>query len=105
MKGSWTISAVSFSAGLSYTGSKIIHVHETKEQSEHNNTLLARPNRNNNDSFALRHFSPVNESLPVIADSSVLETTSIAPQYVSLVVPLRAIWNASLLSLFTARTC
>ena len=27
-----------FTAGLSYTGSEIINVHETKEQSEHNNT-------------------------------------------------------------------
>ena len=54
----------SLCSGLSYTGSEIINVRKTKEQSEHNNTYLARPNRNNNASFVIRHFSPVYESLP-----------------------------------------
>ena len=51
-------------AGVSYTGSEIINVHKTKEQTEHNKTLFPNPNQNNNGSFVLRHLSPVHESLP-----------------------------------------
>ena len=51
-------------ADVSYTGSEIINVHKTKEQTEHNKTLFPNPNQNNNGSFVLRHLSPVHESLP-----------------------------------------
>ena len=59
------------SAGVSYTGSEIINVHETKEQREHNKTLFPNPNQNNNGSFVLRHLSPVHEGLPVSSVSQV----------------------------------
>ena len=55
---------IEFLAGVSYTGSEIINVHKTKEQTEHNKTLFPNPNQNNNGSFVLRHLSPVHESLP-----------------------------------------
>ena len=54
-------------AGVSYTGSEIINVHKTKEQTEHNKPLFPNPNQNNNGSFVLRHLSPVHESLPMTA--------------------------------------
>ena len=45
-------------------------IKKKKEQREHNKTLFPNPNQNNNGSFALRHLSPVHESLPEILLSS-----------------------------------